>query len=74
MDDPKSVLEIVQAVIAISDHGELEPVVLGHAPNEIEAQYMDSSKARRVLGWIPRYSLKEGLREALEWYRELLAG
>jgi CDP-glucose 4,6-dehydratase len=72
MDDPKSVLEIVQAIIAISDHLELEPVVLGHAPNEIQAQYLDSSKARRVLGWIPRYSLKEGLREALEWYRELL--
>jgi CDP-glucose 4,6-dehydratase len=72
MDDPKSVLEIVQAIIAISDHLELEPVVLGHAPNEIQAQYMDSSKARRVLGWIPRYSLKEGLREALAWYRELL--
>jgi CDP-glucose 4,6-dehydratase len=72
MDDPKSVLEIVQAIIAISDHLELEPVVLGNAPNEIQAQYMDSSKARRVLGWIPRYSLKEGLREALEWYRELL--
>ena len=46
--------------------------MLGHAPNEILAQYLDSSKARRVLGWIPRYSLKEGLREALEWYRELL--
>jgi CDP-glucose 4,6-dehydratase len=73
MDDPKSVLEIVQAIVAISDHLELEPVVLGHAPNEILAQYLDSSKARRVLGWIPRYSLNEGLREALEWYRELLA-
>ena len=72
MDDPKSVLEMVQAIIAVSDRPELEPVVLGNAPNEIQAQYLDSSKARRVLGWAPRYSLEKGLRETLGWYREFL--
>jgi CDP-glucose 4,6-dehydratase len=72
MDDPKSVLEMVQAIIAVSDHPELEPAVLADAPHEIQAQYLNSSKARRVLGWLPRYSLEEGLRETLEWYREFL--
>jgi CDP-glucose 4,6-dehydratase len=72
MDDPKSVLDMVQAVIEVSDHPELEPVVLADAPNEIQAQYLDSSKARRTLGWIPRYSFQEGLRETLGWYREFL--
>lgn len=72
MDAPKSVLEIVQTIIAVSDHPALEPVVLDDAPHEIQAQYLDSSKARRVLGWSPRYSLEEGLRETLEWYREFL--
>ena len=72
MDAPKSVLEMVQIIIAVSGHPELEPVVLANAPHEIQAQYLDSSKARRVLGWSPRYSLEEGLREALEWYREFL--
>jgi CDP-glucose 4,6-dehydratase len=72
-DDPKSVLEIVQAIIAVSDHPELEAVVLADAPHEIQAEYMDSSKARRVLDWSPRYSLEEGMREALEWYREFLS-
>lgn len=72
MDAPKSVLEMVRAIIAVSDHPELEPVVLAEAPHEIQAQYLDSSKAPRVLGWTPRYSLGEGLRETLEWYREFL--
>ncbi|HET89466.1 MAG TPA: NAD-dependent epimerase/dehydratase family protein [Chloroflexi bacterium] len=72
MDNPKSVLEIVQTIVAISEHPELQPLVLAEASNEIPAQYLDSSKAKRVLGWKPGYSLIEGLREALAWYREFL--
>jgi CDP-glucose 4,6-dehydratase len=72
MDAPSTVLGIVRAIIAVSDHPELEPVVLADAPNEIPAQYMDSGKAHRLLGWSPRYSLEEGLRETLAWYREFL--
>ena len=72
MDSPKSVLEIVQAIIAVAGRTELEPIVLDDAPNEIPAQYLDSSKAKRVLGWMPSYSLEDGLRETLAWYREFL--
>jgi CDP-glucose 4,6-dehydratase len=72
MDKPTSVLEMVRAIIAVSDHPDLEPEVLGDAPNEIPAQYMDSSKAQRLLGWSPRYPLEEGLRETFDWYREFL--
>jgi CDP-glucose 4,6-dehydratase len=63
---------MVQTIIAVSNHPELEPVVLADAPNEIQAQYLDSSKAKRVLGWAPRYSLEEGLQETLRWYQEFL--
>lgn len=72
MDSPKSVLEMVQTIIAVSEHPELQPVILNSAPNEIQAQYLDSSKAHRVLGWSPRYSLEEGLCETMAWYREFL--
>jgi CDP-glucose 4,6-dehydratase len=73
MDNPKSVLETVQTIITVSNHPELEPVVLDDAPGEIQAQYLDSSKARRMLGWTPRYSLEEGLRETMEWYQGFLS-
>jgi CDP-glucose 4,6-dehydratase len=72
MDKPTSVLEMVQAIVAVSDRPDLKPVVLNDAPNEIPAQYMDSSKAHRLLDWVPRYSLEAGLRETFEWYREFL--
>jgi CDP-glucose 4,6-dehydratase len=72
MDRPTSVLEMVQAIVAVSDHPDLEPIVLNDAPNEIPAQYMDSGKARRLLNWTPRHSLQEGLRETFAWYGEFL--
>jgi CDP-glucose 4,6-dehydratase len=73
MDNPKSVLEVVQTIIAVSDYPTLKPVVLDEAPNEIQAQYLDSGKAQSVLGWTPQYTLEQGLRETMTWYREFLA-
>jgi len=70
MDDPKSVIEIVQTIIDVSDRTTLQPLVLGKAKNEIRDQYLDSSKARSLLSWEPEYSLREGLQETLSWYRE----
>jgi CDP-glucose 4,6-dehydratase len=73
VDDPRSVMEVVRAIIDVSDRPMLEPVVLSEAHNEIQAQYLDSRKAKRLLGWAPRYSLREGLRETMAWYREFLS-
>ena len=70
MDDPKSVIEIVQTIIDVSDRTTLQPLVLGKAKNEIRDQYLDSSKARSLLSWEPEYSLRQGLQETLSWYRE----
>ena len=62
MDDPQTVLDIAQAIIAISDYPDLKPVVLNQASHEIAKQYLASEKAHRLLGWRAQYSLAEGLR------------
>ena len=73
MDDPKSALEIVESIIAISGYPGLKPLILNHASHEIQNQYLSSEKARRLLGWQPRYTLVQGLRSTLEWYRAYLS-
>ncbi len=71
-DVPQSVLTIVQAIIASSDHPGIKPLVLGQASNEIHAQYMSSVKAKRLLGWTPVYTLEQALTETWVWYNAFL--
>ena len=39
---------------------DLKPKVLNEATNEIISQYLDASKARKLLNWKPLFSLDEG--------------
>ncbi|MCJ7736299.1 MAG: GDP-mannose 4,6-dehydratase, partial [Anaerolineae bacterium] len=74
LDDPKTVLEIMQAALDATGRSDLKPVILGGAQHEIQDQYLSATKARRLLGWTPRYTLDEGLFETAVWYREFFAG
>ncbi len=72
LDAPLRVDELVHKIIALSDGPNLEPIIQNRAANEIPEQYLSSEKAHRVLGWQPRYTLEEGLRETMAWYRAFL--
>jgi CDP-glucose 4,6-dehydratase len=48
------------------------PVVLNQASNEIPHQYLDASKARKMLDWSPLFTLEQGLQLTVAWYREFL--
>lgn len=39
-------------------------------PADVPATWANIAKARRLLGWTPRTSLEEGLRNAVRWYEE----
>lgn len=71
-DNPTSVVDIVRGIAEVMERTDLEPVILNQAQGEIRDQYLDSSKAKRVLGWGPKYDLEEGLRLTVDWYREFL--
>lgn len=50
----------------------IRPDVLGEATHEIRHQYLSAERARRELGWAPLFTLDEGLRRTIEWYRAFL--
>lgn len=67
-----TVLELVRTILRLME-SDLEPDVRNEASGEIRYQYLSAEKARRVLGWAPRFSLEDGLTRTIAWYREMLA-
>jgi len=67
-----TVLEVVRRVISLMESA-LEPDVRNEATNEIRRQYLSAEKARQILGWKPLFTLDEGLRRTIDWYRDFLA-
>jgi len=68
---PIRVLELVEAILRLSGRMDLRPEVLGKGSlhGEIDRQWLDAEKAKKVLGWEPRVELGEGLRRTIIWYQ-----
>ena len=69
---PMTVLEIVRCVLNLMG-SDFKPDIRNEASNEIQEQYLSSDKARKELGWSPLFSMDEGLKRTIEWYRSFLA-
>jgi CDP-glucose 4,6-dehydratase len=66
-----TVLEIVDKIRELMNCRHIRPTVLDQARGEIRNQYLSAGKASRVLGWQPSYTMEEGLRETIAWYKNL---
>lgn len=64
-----TVLEMVRQILKLMD-SDLEPIVQDQAAGEITHQYLSAEKARKALGWKPRFSLDAGLKRTIAWYRQ----
>jgi len=71
-NEPMTVLEITAKILGMMG-SDLKPVILNEAKNEILEQRLSSDKARKMLGWTPQYSMDEGLKKTIEWYRAALS-
>jgi CDP-glucose 4,6-dehydratase len=67
-----TVLELVDRILAAMD-SDLEPEVRNEASNEIRDQYLDATKAKRMLGWTPAFTLDSSLRATIDWYTRYFA-
>jgi CDP-glucose 4,6-dehydratase len=68
------ILSVLELVGLLQDAVEtsIEPDVRDEATGEIQSQYLDSSKARRELGWLPQRKLAQSLPSIIPWYREMV--
>ena len=67
-----TVLDLVRLILSHMG-SKLQPEILNEAGNEIRMQYLDSAKARKVLSWLPLYTLEDGLDKTIAWYKEFLS-
>jgi len=74
VDKPISVLKIVKKIIRVSGNTGFVPEILGKGKlsGELDRQYLSSVKAKKILGWSPKYPLEEGLKITYRWYKDHL--
>jgi CDP-glucose 4,6-dehydratase len=71
-ESPLSALEMAGAITDAFGRSDIEPIILNQATNEIRDQFLDASKARRVLGWQPTFTVRTGLDRTVAWYIDYL--
>ena len=67
-----TVLDLVKRVIKLMG-SDLQPIVQNQASNEIQHQFLDATKAKKVLGWTPEFTLDRGLKKTISWYENFLS-
>ena len=70
---PISVLDLYNKIINLMGK-DIKPKILGEAKNEIDRQYLDSTKAKKILGWETKYDPDSGLKKTINWYQKNLEG
>ena len=61
--------DLTMKIIELAD-APLDPVYLPERPAEVTRLCCNYGKARRIFGWEPKVSLREGLKKNIEWFRE----
>jgi len=65
-----TVLELTNKILDMMGIIDLKPVILNEVKGEISHQYLSAAKAKSVLEWNPKYTVEDGLKETIDWYRE----
>ena len=66
---PVTILDLAEDIIELcSKH--LEPIFEPEREFEIRHRFADISKMRTILGYKPKYGLRDGLKQTMEWYKQ----
>jgi len=68
-----TIREVVQNVLKAAGHDKAQVRFDASKPTAIPVRTVDTSKAKRLLGFEPSVSLEQGLADTVQWYRRSLA-
>jgi len=64
------IIDLAHKIIELCDKkGRIKPVHVAPRPGEVGRLVADYSRAKKLLGWEPKYTLNEGLTEFINWYK-----
>jgi len=64
------IIDLANKIIELCDtKGKIKPVHVAPRPAEVKQLAADYSKAKKLVGWEPTYTLEQGLKEFVEWYK-----
>jgi dTDP-glucose 4,6-dehydratase len=66
----KDLVEQIENIMERKISIEQEDARVRPAPSEVDRLLCDNRRAYELVGWAPRYTLEEGLRETIQWFRE----
>lgn len=68
-----TIKDVVGAILKAAGHDKAQVVFDSSKPTAIPVRMVDTSKAKRLLGFEPSISLEQGLADTVRWYREQTA-
>lgn len=66
----KELVEQIEKLVGRKIEIDQEDARVRPAGSEVERLLCDNRRANELAGWTPRYSLEEGLRETIQWFKE----
>jgi GDP-L-fucose synthase len=68
-----TIKQVIQSILRAAGHESADLVFDATKPSTIPFRMVDTSKAKRVLGFEPRVTLEEGLADTVRWYADLFS-
>jgi len=66
-----SIIDLANLIIDLcGKKGKIKPVHVEPRIGEVKKLIANTTKAKKILGWKPKYDLKEGLRAFIQWYKK----
>jgi len=66
-----SIIDLANMIIDLcGKKGKIKPVHVEPRIGEVKKLIANATKAKEILGWEPKYNLKNGLMEFIQWYKE----